>query len=195
MLECLAAFTHRLRGSEAVSYYARARQTLRPDKTRTQASAPSVYVEHGGGGYVALPNGLLIGGGGGGGGQRANVGAYRRIAGHGFGMFMLGYVLGQSPRTRFYPYIGIGGGGEGIVLSKRDMLLPGEAVARRARDRIADGAGGPMLHLGFGVELRFGGGVGFMVGLQVGTAFALLGRPRRYIRLLLGGRAGARVKN
>lgn len=188
MLQRFAALLRQLSSTEQVGYFAWGPAALHPVRTRALlGDTPVTYAEQGGGGYARLSNGVIIGGNGGGGGGISDTPGYRRVAGHGFGMMMLGYLLESTARTRFFPYVGIGGGGDGIVLSRREALRPGENVARDPRDRITDGSGGPMLHLGFTVELRLGGRFGALVGVQVGTAFPLFGRPRRYLRLLIGG--------
>ncbi len=141
-------------------------------RAEMQATAP----EFGGGMYAASDQ-KLYDMDGGGGGITQRTGHYTLSAGGGGGMFNAGRMFHIGRRRLYiYPLVGVGGGGDGVVLYQQTAL---QYVA---------GGGGLYGRLGFGVDYRLGRRLGSRYGL-------ILGLRVTYERNIIGtGRRAPRIR-
>lgn len=126
-----------------------------PEKPYVRDEVPLLL--YGGGTYGIRKDRLLIEGSGEGGGTVLDRSEGQTVgAGMGRGSIAVGYMLLHTPGLRIYPLIGFGGGGGGAGSRPKTVSL----------------ASGPMLHLGFGIELCFGP---MIAGLRGGLWLSLFG--------------------
>lgn len=93
--------------------------------------------------------------------------------GNGIGLTNIGLLLVKTRRLRFYPLLGVGGGGTNLVPMTRDPNNP--SVVTVEQGTATDLGGGMMLHAGLGLELKLGGKLGMIVGLRTGLVVPVNG--------------------
>lgn len=144
-----------------------------------------------GGSYGERHNGLLIESEGGGGGLLRPRDGHLIYGGGGHGFVNVGRVFLLGEHLAIYPLTGFGGGGVALGATEPDAERPYKP-SRDPQRRIERDGGGVMLHFGLGVEWRFGGPKGFVLGLRAGIIVphrrfsSLPDVPMIYLRLLIG---------
>jgi len=143
--------------------------------------------------YAVRDNGLLIGGEGAGGGRTKRVGEGEASIGAGLGAAEVGVIAFETESLRVFPLVGIGGAGSGIAYFKRPIRELQQSHQPIKPER-AEGAGGPHILIGLGIEFRVGKHAGFLAGLRIGYLFMPLrfGNGQQspsgpFIRYVIGG--------
>ena len=166
--------------SEAVAYFSIGRQPL--DTRQLRAILPAVgypppqasSIGWGGGGYGRLGRRMLGGAGSGGGGTQRRR-RFRTNSGFGSGHMFTGYASYDSERWRVFPFVGIGGGGQGFGVRPAQ----GKPTPLQEATLPAGGTGGPEIHAGWTTEyrLRLIPQGGLLVGVQLGWTLTPLRLP------------------
>jgi len=157
--------------SEAVAYFSVGRTSLDTQRLRAILPAfgyppsPVTGIGFGGGGYGRLGR-RLVGGAGDGGGASHKRKRFRTSSGFGGGHMFTGYAAFDGEHWRLYPFVGLGGGGQGFgVRPAKRKPMPAEHAALPS-----GGTGGPAMHAGWTTEFRLRllplGGL--LVGVQLG---------------------------
>lgn len=118
---------------------------------------------------------------GAGGGQSAVRKGKRVAAGGGQGGLSVGYAVTLLGVVRVYPLVGLGGWGLGAKLKDDDAVLPNDAKQLVQ-------TGGPLGHVGLGIDLLLGWRRGAVLGVRLGWQRPLGPKSTRmpYMRLLIG---------
>jgi hypothetical protein len=115
-----------------------------------RAQFQSSFLNIGGGGYGVL-NKIMIGGEGFGIlSQKRDKENFRSVLSGGYGFFNLGYIIYDGEKLRFYPMVGIGGGGLNLKIFEMSEVDFKDAVEYK-------------------IGRRYGG---WMLGLKVGYVFS-----------------------
>ena len=173
-----------------------------------RAQFQSSFLNIGGGGYGVL-NKIIIGGEGFGIlGQKKDKENFRCVLSGGYGFFNLGYIIYDVERLRFYPMVGIGGGGLNLKIFEMKGADFNDAISNPKK--IFDASFSSLsvkseVGIEYKIGRRYGGWIfGFKIGYvfspisgdwRMGDEVALTNGPRVgingfYFRLNVGGHGG-----
>jgi len=185
------------------------------DRLKTQGFADirASRLAFGGGGYGLLAQRIVIGGEGSGFSQEVSSPTQVASISGGYGFFTLGYAVVSTRRLRFFPALGIGGGGINLHITPRMTSPTFDEVLENPEREVRLLTGSFLINFSLGMDYliilgrsrraRRGEG-GFLVGVRVGYILApsktnwkmekvdVIGGPDArltgpYIQLLLGG--------
>jgi hypothetical protein len=137
-----------------------------------RAQFQSSFLNIGGGGYGVLSKVMIGGEGFGILSQKRDKENFRSVLSGGYGFFNLGYIIYDGEKLRFYPMVGIGGGGLNLKIFEMSEVDFKDAV--KNPKKIFDASFSSLsVKSELGVEYKIGRRYGgWMLGLKVGYVFS-----------------------